>query len=95
LRKEVPVGQESLEACVGVYQAEADPKVLYTVTTQGPHLMIERTGWGTRVEIRPESETDYFMRFLHRDFHFVKDAAGQVTGLEMGSDRGQKAKKIK
>jgi hypothetical protein len=95
LRKEVPVGQESLEACVGVYQADADPKVLYTITTQGPHLMIERTGWGMRVEIRPESETDYFMRFLHRDFHFVKDAAGRVMGLEMGTDRAQKAKKIK
>jgi hypothetical protein len=95
LRKEVPVGQESLEACVGVYQSNSDPNVLYTVTTQGPHLMIERTGWGTRVEIRPESETDYFMRFLHRDFHFVKDAAGRVMGLEMGTDRAQKAKKIK
>ncbi len=94
LRKEVPVAQESLEACVGVYQVDADPKVFYTVTTQGPHLMIERTGWGMRVEIRPESETDFFMRFLHRDFHFVKDSAGRVTGLETGADRAQKAKKI-
>ena len=57
--------------------------------------MIERTGWGMRLEIRPESETDYFMRFLHRDFHFVKDASGRVTGLETGKDRAQKAKKIK
>ena len=95
LRKEVQVGQESMEACVGVYQSNSDPNILFTVTTQGPHLMIERTGWGMRVEIRPESETDYFMRFLHRDFHFVKDAAGRVTGLEMGTDRAQKAKKIK
>ncbi len=95
LRKEVPVDRSALEACVGVYQSNADPNVLYTVTTQGPHLMIERTGWGTRVEIRPESETDYFMRFLHREFHFVKDAAGRVTGLETGTDRALKAKKIK
>ena len=95
LRKEVPVDRSALEACVGVYQSNADPNVLYTVTTQGPHLMIERTGWGTRVEIRPESETDFFMRFLHREFHFVKDAAGRVTGLETGTDRALKAKKIK
>ena len=95
LRKEAPLGRESLEACVGVYQSNSDPNVFYTVTTQGPHLMIERTGWGTRIEIRPESETDFFMRFLNREFHFVKDASGRVTGLELGPDRAQKAKKIK
>ncbi len=95
LRKEVPVDRGSLEACVGVYQSNADPKVLYTVTIQGPHLMIERTGWGTKYEILPESGTDYFMRFVNREFHFVKDTAGRVTGLEMGTDRSQTAKKIK
>jgi len=95
LRKEVPAGRESLEALVGVYQSNADPKVLYTVTTQGPHLMIERTGWGTKYEILPESEMDYFMRFVNREFHFVKDAVGRVAGLEMGTDRAQTAKKIK
>jgi hypothetical protein len=95
LRNEAQVGLASLEACVGVYQSEADPNVLYTVTTQGSHLMIERTGWGMRVEILPESETDYFMRFLNREFHFVQDAAGRVTGLEMGTDRALKAKKVK
>jgi len=95
LRKEIPVGRESLEALVGVYQSNADQNVLYTVTTQGLHLMIERTGWGTRLEIRPESETDYFMRFLNREFHFIKDATGRVTGLEIGPDRALKAKKVK
>ena len=95
LRKEAPVDRASFEACAGVYQSTADTNVLYTVTTQGPHLMIERTGWGTRLEILPESATDYFMRFLNREFHFVKDAAGRVTALEMGPDRAQKAKKIK
>jgi hypothetical protein len=95
LRKEIPVGREILEALVGVYQSNADPKVLYTVTTQGPHLMIERTGWGTKYEILPESEMDYFMRFVNREFHFVKDAVGRVAGLEMGTDRAQAAKKIK
>jgi len=95
LRKEIPVGRETLGALVGVYRSNADPNVLYTVTTQGSHLTIERTGWGTSVEIRPESETDYFMRFLNREFHFVKDAAGRVTGLEIGADRALKAKKVK
>jgi len=95
LRTEVPVSRAARQACVGVYQAVDDPKVLYTVTRQGDHLLIERTGWGTSFEILPESETDYFMRFLNREFHFRRDAAGQIVALELGADRGKKAKKIK
>ena len=95
LRTEAVVGLDALEACVGVYRSAADPKVLYTVTVQGRHLMIERTGWGARYEILPESETSYFMRFLNREFHFVKDATGRVNALEIGSDRAQKALRIK
>jgi len=95
LRKEVPVSHEARQACVGVYQAVDDANVYYTVTLQGDHLMIEQTGWGTSLEILAESETDYFMRFLHQEFHFSKDAAGQITKLELGADRGKKAKRIK
>ena len=95
LRVAVPVSREALAACVGVYQSVDDPNVFFTVTTQGDHLMIERTGWGISVEILPESETDYFMRFLNREFHFTKDANGRMTRLAMGPDRARKAKKIK
>jgi len=95
LRKEVPVASKVLEALVGIYQSEEDPKVFYTVTMQGDHLMIERTGWGIRVEILPETETDYFMRFLNREVHFIKDKKGQVLRLELGEERALKAKKIK
>ena len=95
LRTQAKVGSEALQACVGVYQSTADPEVLYTVITQGPHLMIERTGWGSRYEILPESETDYFMRFLNREFHFVRDGEGRVVALEVGRDRAQKALRVK
>jgi len=95
LRVEVPVSREARQACAGLYQAIDDSNVFYSVTTQGDHLMLERTGWGTSLEILPESETDYFMRFLNREFHFIKDASGQVVALELGADRSKKAKKIK
>jgi len=95
LRKEIPVSSEARQACVGVYQAEDDANVYYTVTLQGEHLMIERTGMGTSLEILAESETDYFMRFLNLEFHFIKDSTGRITGLERGQDHGNKAKKIK
>jgi hypothetical protein len=94
LRTEVPVSRESRQACVGVYQALDDPEVHYTVTRQGDHLMIERSGWGISLEILAASETDYFMRFLNREFHFCRDAAGRILALELGADRSRKAKKI-
>jgi hypothetical protein len=95
LRNEIPVSSEARQACVGVYQAEDDANVYYTVTLQGEHLMLERTGMGTSLEILAESETDYFMRFLNLEFHFIKDSTGRITGLERGPDRDKKAKKIK
>jgi hypothetical protein len=95
LRTQAVVGPEALQEIVGVYQSAADPKVLYTVTTQGGHLMIEQTGWFMRFEILPESEADYFMRFANREFHFVKDAGGRVVALELGPDRAQKALRVK
>jgi hypothetical protein len=94
-RSAVEVGIPALDACVGVYQHPSDSTVTYNVTRQGNHLMIERTGWGMKIEIVPESETDYFMEFLNREFHFVKDAAGGVTRLEIGADRALKAPRVK
>lgn len=82
-RREVEVGIPALEACVGVYRHPSDSTVTYAVTRQENHLMIERTGWGQKLEIKPESEIDYFMEFLNRDFRFVKDPAGEVVRLDI------------
>lgn len=94
-RKQVEVKTKALEACVGVYQ---ESNSMYTVTRQQSHLMIEWAGpqgSSGKIEIKPESETDYFIEFLNLEFHFVKDESGNVTHLEIGADRTRKAKKIK
>jgi len=91
-RKEV--GIPALEACVGVFRHPTDPSVTFTVTRQEDHLMLGRTGRGLKIEIKPSSETDYFIGFLQQEFHFVKDASGQVIRLEMGADREFKAERI-
>ena len=94
-RKQVDVNLEVLEACVGNYRHPERPEVTYTVTRQQNHLMLGRTDWrGQKVEIMPESETDFFIEFLNQEFHFVKDAAGKVTHLEIKSDRTLKAERI-
>ncbi len=94
-RNQVEVSVEALDACVGEYQIPEQPDVTYTVTRQQNHLMLERTGWGKKYEIKPESEKDYFIQFLNWEFHFIKDASGEVTYLEIKTDQRLKAKKIK
>ncbi len=91
-RKQVEVSAEAMDACVGEYEHPEQPGVTYTVSREKNHLMIEKTDWGQKVEIKPESETDYFIEFLEIDFHFVKDASGEVTHFEFG-DRSLKARK--
>ena len=94
-RRYIKVGNEAIEACVGVYQHPTNPGISYTVTRQQNHLMMERTGWGQAVEIMPESELDYSIRFLNYEFHFVRDSSGRVTALELGPERSIRAKRIK
>lgn len=95
-RKQVEVSIEALEACVGVYQHPQNPKLTYRVTRQQNHLMIKGPGWRRSLEIKPESETDYFIHFLGWEFHFIKDKAGSVAHLEITAGPGQtiRAKKI-
>jgi len=92
-RTQVVVDIEALESCVGVYQHPAAPEVTFTVTRQDHHLMFQSTGGG-RVEIKPQSETDYFIQFLNLDLYFVKDEMGIVTHLEMGAGRALRAPKV-
>lgn len=94
-RSEIEVDIHTLETCVGVYQHPADSTVVYTVNRQDNHLMIKRTGWPISYEIKPQTETHYFMEFLNRDFYFVKDESGEVAHLQIGNDQSFQAAKIK
>jgi hypothetical protein len=94
-RRYIKVNEEALQACVGVYQHPTLPGVAYSVTRQQNHLMIKRTGWGQALEVKPESELDYSIRFLNYEFHFVRDSSGRVTALQIGPERSIRAEKIK
>ena len=93
-RRYINVSDEALQACVGIYQHPTNSGVTYAVTRQENHLLVERTGWGQALEIRPESELDYSIRFLNFEFHFVRDSAGRVTALELGPERSVRAERI-
>ncbi len=93
-RKQVEVSIEALEACVGVYQHPQNPKLSFRVSRQQNHLMVKGPGWGQNLEIKPESETDYFIHFLGWEFHFLKDDEGSVTHLEVVAGQTFRLKKI-
>jgi hypothetical protein len=93
-RKQVDVSIGALEGCVGVYRHPKDPKVTFTVTRQTNHLMIKRTGWGQSIEIKPESELDYFIQFLGWEFHFIKNDTGKVMCLDIAAGQKLRAERI-
>jgi hypothetical protein len=95
IRTEQAVSVEALEACAGVYERPGDPPVTYTVWRQGQHLMIKRAESITGIEIKAESELDYFIRFLNQEFHFVKDDSGKVVAVDFGPERARRAWRVK
>lgn len=75
-----------LTPLLGVYRHPSDTAVTFTVSMQGDHLMIGRTGTGQKIELKPESETDFYIKFPDQEFHFLKDATGKITHLIYGPD---------
>jgi hypothetical protein len=56
--------------------------------------MFQRYNAPISVEIRPESESDFFIRFPTTEYHFIHEADKKVLEIEAGSQR-IKAEKIK
>jgi hypothetical protein len=81
--KQVEVGIPALEACAGRYRTTADPGLVYAVAREGSHLMMKVIGRSEWLEIRPQSETEYFIQFLGWEFTFFPDEAGVTTRLRI------------
>ncbi len=94
-RTQVEVSIEALEACVGKYRLQERPEVIFTVTRQKNHLMLQSPSWGgQKFEIMPESDENYFIEFLNLEFHFIKNISGKVTHLEIKGERTMRTEKI-
>ena len=81
------------DAYVGEY--ELVPGFMLTVTRDGDKLLTQATGQ-QRLEIFPESETEFFLKVVDAQLTFVKDADGKVNQviLHQGG-RNMPAKRIK
>jgi D-alanyl-D-alanine-carboxypeptidase/D-alanyl-D-alanine-endopeptidase len=92
-RKEIAIAPSLFAAYVGEY--ELAPAFVMTVTREGDPLFIQATGQ-SKLQVFPESETDFFYKIVDAQVTFVKDAAGTVTGLVLHQGgRDTPAKKIK
>ena len=91
-RKVAKVDPKVYDAYAGRYQIA--PGMVLTVTRDGDRLMAEPTGQ-PRMEILPESETEFFLKLGDAKLAFVKDDKGKVTHavLRQGT-RETKAKRL-
>jgi CubicO group peptidase (beta-lactamase class C family) len=92
-RTEITGKPELLETYTGEYQLV--PGFSLTVTRDGDKLFVEATGQ-SRLQVYPESETEFFYRVVDAQISFVKDAEGRITGLVLHQGgRDLPGKKIK
>jgi hypothetical protein len=76
------VAPEILQSCVGAYKLAADTNVVLHFKVEGGRLYSSSDGqqWS---QVIAESETRFFAQGDDTRVEFVKDAAGQVTGLNL------------
>lgn len=80
LRGVAEVDSSVYDACAGTYQSrETRPDVTFKVTSEAGHLLAEFVG--QKVELFPESETDFFVKQFYGRATFARDEKGAVTHL--------------
>jgi len=86
-RQAIPLEPSVLAQYVGQYKI-ATPPIDIIVTGDGGKLLAQIAG-RLKLTLLPESETTFFSRDVSAQITFVKDAAGQVTGLALRMDGGE------
>lgn len=92
-RTAIKVDPKIYDAYIGEY--ELHPNFIITITKENDQIFAQATAQ-SKVEIYPESETEYFYTLVYAQITFVKNEEGEVTELVLHQN-GQEmpAKKIK
>jgi CubicO group peptidase (beta-lactamase class C family) len=92
IRRLAHVDPKKYDDLVGQYQLA--PNFILTVNREGDRLMTQATGQ-SKVEVFPESESEYFLRVVDAQLTFVRDKEGAVTHLILHQGgRDQTAKRL-
>jgi CubicO group peptidase (beta-lactamase class C family) len=90
-RKEAQLDPKILDEYVGRY--ELGPGLILDVTRSADHLWLQATGQ-SRVQLFPESRTDFFLKVADARVRFVTDTSGRVTHLVLHQGGDREAKRI-
>jgi len=90
--KEVQLDPKILDQYVGEY--ELGPGSVLTISRSDSQLWLQATAQ-PRVQLFPESQTDFFLKVVDAQVRFVKDASGRVTHLVLHQGGDREAKRIK
>jgi len=63
-----------------VGQYKLNPRLAFHITQEGNRLFCQASGQG-KLELHPESETEFFTREIDATITFVRDEKGKVTKL--------------
>ena len=90
---EVPISAQVLEKYAGTY--ELAPNVNVSMTVEDGRLMTQITGQ-QKYPLYAESESRFFLKVVDAQVEFVRDEAGNVTGLKLyQGGRTTAAKRVK
>lgn len=84
--KAINVPSSVLDQYVGEYLVQTSTTL--TITKEGDKLMLSIPAQ-PKMQLFPESETDFFLKIVDAQITFVKDASGKVTQLLFRQGRGQ------
>ena len=91
--KTVDVDVKVLDGYVGDYQLA--PNFILTVTRDGNRMITQATGQG-KIEIFPESQTNFFTKVMEASITFETDDQGRATGLVLHQNgMDHEAKRVK
>jgi CubicO group peptidase (beta-lactamase class C family) len=90
--KEVQLDPKILDQYVGEY--ELGPGSVLTISHTDNQLWLQATAQ-PRVQLFPESQTDFFLKVVDAQVRFVRDASGRVTHLILHQGGDREAKRIK
>ncbi len=80
-------------AALYVGRYEINPRFILAVTQTGDRLFVQATGQG-KLELFPETDTDFFLRAVNARITFVRDASGKVTALVLHQGGDQTARRL-
>lgn len=93
-RKAITLPAEALDQFVGEYHLP--PSITFTITKEDGKLMLSIPAQ-PKMQLFPETATDFFLKTVDAQISFVKDETGKVTHLmfRQGSGAGMRAAKNK